>query len=254
MTFMPIDEPDSCGTGNAVAAGHKPRNLLELSVGYGLILLAIWTPQPWQSLISVAALALVLLATWASFDGWSAMGLSMTGFRRSFWLVGAALLLAAVSMTLADRLHTLHVPPHPAMFAEHFWGYILWAFLQEFLLLDFILLRLQRLLPGGKAAVIAAVGLFAVAHLPNPILTALTLLWGWIACRLFLQYRNLYTLAMAHAIFGICIAVTVPGSVNHGMRVGLGYHRQHKDPHSNQKDHTVSTHACVIADAPTRRS
>jgi hypothetical protein len=104
--------------------------------------------------------------------------------------------------------------------------------------------------------VIVAAGLFAFAHLPNPILTPLTLIWGLAACLLFLRYRNVYTLAIVHAVFGICIAVTVPGPVDHNMRVGLGYltYRPHDHHHRSQKDHIVSTDAWVIADAPTRRS
>ena len=65
--------------------------------------------------------------------------------------------------------------------------------------------------------------LFALAHLPNPILAPITLIWGFAACLLFLRYRNLYPLMIAHAILGITIAVAIPGPVVHNMRVGLGY-------------------------------
>jgi hypothetical protein len=109
------------------------------------------------------------------------------------------------------------------MFVRRFWVYALWALLQQFLLLDFVLLRLLRLLPRRKAAVTAAAGLFALAHLPNPVLTPATLIWGFAASLLFLHYRNIYTLATLHIIFGICIAITIPGPVDHNMRVGLAY-------------------------------
>jgi hypothetical protein len=68
-----------------------------------------------------------------------------------------------------------------------------------------------------------AAGIFSIAHLPSPILTPITLIWGFAACLIFLRYRNLYPLAMAHAILGISIAITIPGHVDHNMRVGLGY-------------------------------
>ena len=126
--------------------------------------------------------------------------------------------------------------------------------MQEFLLLDFFLLRLLRLLRSGKAAALAAMGLFAIAHLPNPVLTALTVLWGWISCRLFLRFRNVYPLAMAHAILGISVAITVPGPIDHDMHVGLGYFMYHPRPYlqRSQADHTVSTHVWVNADATIR--
>ena len=64
----------------------------------------------------------------------------------------------------------------------------------------------------------------------------------------------MYPLAIAHAIFGICVAVTIPGEVIHNMRVGLGYIRYKPHPvHLSQSDHVVSTDAWVRADAPTRR-
>jgi hypothetical protein len=232
------------------------RERLELAVAYGLILLAVWTPLPWQKLVSLAALAWVMLATWAGVDGWRAMGLDGAGFRRSLWVAGAALLLAIGAALVAGRAQTLHAPPSLPQFVARYSGYAIWSFLQEFLLLVFFLLRLERLLRSKRAAAMAATALFAIAHLPNPILTVLTLLWGWAACWAFLHYRNLYTLAMAHATLGICVAVTVPGPVDHNMRVGLGYltYHEHRRAQRSQKDQTVSTQPWVMAEAPTRRS
>jgi membrane protease YdiL (CAAX protease family) len=242
MTFIPAHNSATCDTESPVAVARRRRALLEVSIGYGLILFAIWTPLPWQRVIDCAALAAVVLATVISFDGWSTMGLRISGSLHSFWMVGVALLLAAPAVIVAGKLHTLQLPGSPMMFVRRYWAYALWAFLQQFLLLDFILLRLLRLLPGRKAAVTAAAGLFAVAHLPNPVLTPATLIWGFAACLFFLRYRNIYTLAAVHIIFGICIAVTVPGPVDHNMRVGLSYltYRPTGHHHRSQKDHNAS--------------
>jgi membrane protease YdiL (CAAX protease family) len=250
MTFIPTDNPATCDTESPVAAARRQRALLEVSIGYGLILFAIWTPLPWQRVIDCAALAAVVLATVISFDGWSTMGLRISGSLHSFWMVGVALLLAAPAVVLAGKLHTLQLSGSPMMFVRRYWAYALWAFLQQFLLLDFILLRLLRLLPGRKATVTAAAGLFAVAHLPNPVLTPATLIWGFAACLFFLRYRNIYTLAAVHIIFGICIAITVPGPVDHNMRVGLSYltYRPTGHHHRSQKDHIVSTKVWAIED------
>ena len=241
--------------------GHKRRrDLLEFCVTYGLIAIAVWTPLPWQRWLSLAALIWVLLATWLSFDGWRVMGFRVTHFWRALWVVAAALLLAAAAACVAAWLGTLHAPGSAALFLARYWSYTIWAFLQEFLLLNFFLLRLLRLLPGKSSAAMVATGLFALVHLPNPILTPLTFLWGYAACLIFLRYRNIYMPALAHAILGICIAVTIPGPVDHNMRVGLGYltYRQHGRPqpsdHRSQIDQTVSTRAWVTAEAPTRRS
>jgi membrane protease YdiL (CAAX protease family) len=230
------------------------RDLVDLAVGFGLILTAIWTPQPWQRWVDWTALAWVLLITTMTFDGWDANGLRESGLLRSLWVVGAALAVAGVAIVLSARLNTLHAPDSVSSFVRRYWAYAVWAFLQEFLLLDFFLRRFLRVMRGKMVAVVVTAGLFTIAHLPNPVLAPLALLWALIACALFLRYRNLYTLGMAHAIFGICIAITVPAHADRNMRVGLGYltYRAHHH-HLNHIPQMVSTVAWVMDDAPTRR-
>jgi membrane protease YdiL (CAAX protease family) len=228
---------------------------VELVVAYALILLVIWSPRPLQRWFYWAAIVWILLAVPGSFREWKTMGFRTAGFWRSFWILCAALLAAGIAVAFASRLGTLHLPSTLTGFLLGFAGYGIGAFVQQFLLQDFFLLRLLRLVHRKAAAVALAVGMFALAHLPNPILTPAALLWGLISCLVFLRYRNLFTLGIAHAVLGIALAVSVPGQLDHNMRVGLGYltFRPHHH-HRNQKDHIVSTDAWVRAEAPTRRS
>jgi membrane protease YdiL (CAAX protease family) len=221
-------------TQNSTAAHSKRRNLLELAIAYGLILIVIWTPRPWQRLLWWVAVAAVVVITSISFDGLNAMGLRAANFFRSLWVVGAALLVAALAVILAASLHTLRLPGSTVSFIKTYWAYSLWAAVQQFLLQCFFLSRLLRLLPNVKFAAAAAAALFALAHLPSPILAPITLIWGFAACLIFLRYRNLYPVAMAHAIFGVTIAITVPGHVDHNMRVGRGY-LNYRDTHKLPK-------------------
>ncbi|MGB9407277.1 MAG: CPBP family glutamic-type intramembrane protease [Terracidiphilus sp.] len=211
------------GRNSPVAARSRRRDFVELAVAYALILLVIWTPRPWQKLLWWVAAAAIAAFASTSFEGFQAMGLRRKNFLRSLWIVGLALLVAAVAVLLAARLHTLRPPGSLIQFIDKYWAYALWASVQQFLLQCFFLSRLLRLLPRAKLAAVVAAAIFAAAHLPNPILMPVTLLWGLASCLLFLRYRNLYALAMAHAILGITIAITVPGPVDHNMRVGLGY-------------------------------
>jgi hypothetical protein len=255
---------------------HQPRSarrdLLELAVGYGLIMATIWTANPAQRVLYWLAFAWIVATSWARRDGWTALGLGRKGLLQSLWVVGAALVLSAGAICIAGRTHTLHRLHGPTPIFLHGWGYIVWSIMQQFLLQSYFLLRLLRLLPGKAAPILAATGIFALAHLPNPILTPITLVWGAVSCVLFLRYRNIYTLGLAHGIMGLCVAVTVPNSLHHHMRVGLGYLRYHPrgadrrlverrltehqgwPNHRSQSDQSVSTDAWVIADAPTRRS
>ncbi len=162
------------------------------------------------------------------------------------------LILAGLAVYTADRMPRSIAYTGPTPLLRHVWGYLIWAVMQQFLLQIYFLLRLVRLLPGKVAPVVAAAGLFSLAHLPNPVLAPVTLVWGIAACFLFLRYRNIYALGLAHGILGLCVAVIVPDSIQHHMRVGIGYYRYH--PHRNHIDQIVSTDAWVMADDPTRRS
>jgi membrane protease YdiL (CAAX protease family) len=211
------------GGGNAARMRSKRRALIEIAIAYGLILAVIWTPRPWQRFLWVVALAGLAAMTWLAFDGLEAMGLRRKNFFRSLGVVGVSLAIAAVAVAVAGRMHTLHVPSGALQFIRTFWAYALWTFVQQFLMQCFFLSRFLRVLPSPRSAALATALLFALAHLPNPILAPVTLIWGFAACLIFLRYRNLYTLGMAHAIFGIMIAITIPGPVVRNMRVGLGY-------------------------------
>lgn len=241
------------------------RDLLELAIAYILIMGTIWTVNPTQRVLYWLAFAWIVATSWSRPEGWRGLGLGREGLRASLWIVGVALLLSVGAIFIASRTHTLHHLHGPTPLLRHGWGYIVWSIMQQFLLQSYFLLRLLRLLPGKIAPILAATGIFALAHLPNPILTPITFLWGVIACVLFLRYRNIYALGLAHGIMGLCVAVTVPSTLHHNMRVGLGYLRYHPHPqgrrlagysphHLSQIDHSVSTDAWVIADAPTLRS
>ena len=218
----------------------RSRDISELAISYGLILLVIWTPRPEQRWFYITAAADIVIILFRSFRTPQQMGLRTTNFVRSSWIIGVALLLSVIAIALAAWQHTLLPFEGPSAFLRRYWGYALWSFAQQILLQDFFLQRLRRLLPTNTAAVLASAGIFALAHLPNPILTIVTLIMGLAACTLFLRYRNLYPLSIAHAILGITLAITVPGPVIRNMRVGLGYltyphHHLHYRNHSSVK-------------------
>ncbi|HKF46266.1 MAG TPA: CPBP family glutamic-type intramembrane protease [Terracidiphilus sp.] len=212
-------------------AGGRRRVWLELAVGYGLIVATIWTPRPQQAWLWWAALAWIVASSWWSFPGWAAMGFRRGGFVASLWVVGVACVLSACAVIVAIRLHTLRIP-HSAMGWVLAWGgYIVWSFVQQYLLQGYFLFRFLRLITRRELAALAAAGIFAAAHLPNPLLTTVTLIWGVVACLVFLRCRNVYTLMLTHAILGVSLAITVPGPVMHNMRVGIGY-LQYRAGHS----------------------
>jgi membrane protease YdiL (CAAX protease family) len=199
------------------------RDLIELILGYGLILFVLWMPEFPQRILSPVALVVTLSIVLARCPSLDDLGVGLRGLGRSFWILPAAIVVAIVSVAVARRIGTLH-PLYKGDF-KHIVGYVAWTLYQQFLMNDLFMPRLSRLVGNEGAAVGLAAVLFAAAHLPNLPLTAATLVWGAISCGLFMHYKNLYALGLAQGLLGLCFAVCVPDSLHHHLRVGLGYLR-----------------------------
>jgi membrane protease YdiL (CAAX protease family) len=220
----------SLTTGHPRIRDLRSRDLFEVILGYGLILAVIWTPNPLQRFLYWIALVTILVITLLRRESLNTLGLGTRGLASSLWIIGLALGLAAITVWVASRLHTLHSLFGQAPLIAHVWGYLIWALMQQFLLQSYFLSRMLRLVPSRWQAVAITALLFSLAHIPNPVLVSLTLIWGVISCVFFLRYRNLYTLALTHCILGVCVAVTVPNHIHRHMRVGLGYLHYHQRP------------------------
>src|SRR5580658_10350048 len=203
----------------------RTRDLIELIFGYGMIVGIIWTPEQLQRFLSPVALLFTLAVVLARGQTRDELGLGWRGFIPSLWILPAAIALSAVSVFVAAKIGTLH-PLYKADFA-HISGYVLWTIYQQFLLQDYFMDRLLRLVANKSAAVSLAGTLFAAAHLPNLVLTAATVVWGIASCALFRRYRNLWALGLAQGLLGLIFAICIPGSLHHHLRVGLGYLRYH---------------------------
>jgi hypothetical protein len=203
----------------------RARDLAELILGYGVIVGVIWTPERLQHVFSPMVLVLTLLVVLWRRPSRDELGLGWRGLVSSLWILPAAIALAALSMFVAARIGTLH-PLYQADFT-HVAGYLLWTVYQQFLLQDYFMDRLLRLVSSESAAVVLAGTLFAAAHLPNLVLTGATLVWGMVSCALFRRYRNLWALGLAQGLLGLCVAISVPDALHHHLRVGLGYLRYH---------------------------
>lgn len=208
-----------------LAAGGRRRDAVELGVTYVLVLAGCWTPRIPQRIIFWIAIGWVAAVLLARREDWKDLGLGWRGSLRSLWLVAAALAVGGIAVAAAAGLHTLH--DYSSSAHRPLWpracGYLLWAVVQQIVLQDVVLLRLLRLIRSRVWAVAIAAALFASAHLPNPLLVPLTIVWGALACWLFLRYRGIYTLGIAHAILGLAVALSFPNHIDHHMRVGWGY-------------------------------
>lgn len=193
-----------------------------LLVAYALLECALWTAGETQKVFSLMFLLWIVGTTISERPALKEVGLGMSG------LVGAsrALLYTAaafgVMVAVASWFGTLRSLGSGFAFS-HAAGYVLWSFIQEFILNAYFYLTLEKLLGDGRKAMWGAVALFVLAHIPNPILLVATLLLSLAFVPVFRRYRNIYPLGLGHAILGITLALSVPENLLAHMRVGLGY-------------------------------
>jgi hypothetical protein len=103
--------------------------------------------------------------------------------------------------------------------------YFAWCLLQEFVLQSFFANRLWAVFGEPRKAALVNGFIFAAVHLPNPVLVPVTFLGGYVLTRVFFATRNILPLALAQAIVGSLLAVSLPTGWHHGLRVGPGYYR-----------------------------
>jgi len=206
----------------ADSASGRRRLGLQIVLVYASLESALWTAGIVQVVFIALTAVLATAMTLSERRSLAELGLDPRSIRRGWWIVPVGAALAALTLLAAWRWHTLRLPTDSPSLDRRVLLYLVWALMQQFLLQSFIFLRLEQLL-RGRRAVIAAALLFASAHIPNPVLVPVTLVGGLLLSELFRRYRTLYLLAVAQALVALALAISVPETVLHDMRVGIGY-------------------------------
>jgi len=147
-------------------------------------------------------------------------GVQRAAFRAALGWSGAVTCASALGIYLAGlRLGTWHD-------RGDLWinlaALIPWGLGQQFAL-HTVFLREAQATVGRPGGVLLAALMFAILHLPNPFLTAMTgvgaLAWCWIYDR----HPNLIPLALSHALLTLAILYAFDDAMTGRLRIGAAY-------------------------------
>ncbi len=148
------------------------------------------------------------------------------GFRRDNFLSSCRLLLLPTATAVLVIIATGWFMTH-SIFAGHararYFSLPLWALFQQYALNGFINRRAQFALGKGLKSISLVAVIFALLHLPNPLLAMVTFAGGLIWAAVYQQQPNLFALALSHTMVSITLALTLSPNLLNSLRVGFKY-------------------------------
>jgi hypothetical protein len=190
----------------------EPLGVFALIVGY------IWRWRYRHPLSWMAILGLVLVSHALRRETPASLGFRVANLKSVLGaLAPAVLLLAAALLATGAMCHTIRAVTLDSAFAS-LGLYCLWGLFQQYLLNGYFLNRFVEASPAG-APLIAAIA-FSGIHTPNWFLMAVTLLAGFVCAKIYLKFRNLYALGLAHGAIGFLLYLCVPDTISHHLYVG----------------------------------
>jgi len=197
---------------------------VEVTAMYACVLLYIWRWQYSHPRVWVLLLAIVLATHVVHRDRLRDLGLTRFHLRASAEVILPLALAVYLPVVLAGFLTgriRFMIPGLAAL--AYLGGYGSWCVGQQYLAQSYFHHRLMSVVRSRHLSSLLVAVMFGGAHLPNPVLTAVTTLGGFVFSEVFARRRNIWPLALAQTAGGFLVAALTPAGLIHNMRVGPGY-------------------------------
>ncbi len=199
--------------------GTTTRDIAQAVLFTGGVALYLWVrDRAWSPALAGILLLGVITVLRSRRETAASLGLAPRAFLEACgrWRWGLAAAAAALATAAGPRL----------LDAGLWWDgfvYFWWAAVQQLLYQSMVAVPLRNAMnPPGRAC-LAAGALFALVHLPNPVLAPATFVWGGLASRLFQRVPSVFGLALLQTLLSSALYWIVPATWHHGFRVGVSY-------------------------------
>ena len=206
---------------------------IEITLIFSFIMVLVWTlpgdPKNWTlgHWILVTLGLVFVLGSWRyRKDNLKMVGLLPDDFNQArpifIWVMASLSVLIGMAFIINPVFW--EQPNFGQKVSDQLKNYLAWAVFQQLILHGYFTNRLQIIFKKPWLTAMIAGLLFALVHLPNPVLAIGALIFGGAGAYFFLKSRNLYILALAHAILGTAVKYLVANQLlDHAMRVGPGF-------------------------------
>jgi hypothetical protein len=203
------------------------RPALQPAIFVCLALAFVWVVRPTSNdWLKTPLLTIIVLIPFSSNylhrDSLRDLGIRLDNLPDSLREVGIATVIGAVTILATGAL--AGVEPH---FGRRALNSLLlypgWGLVQQYAMQSFTYRRIKDSVrrPGTAAALTAAA--FAAIHYPNLALAGVTLVGGYVWCRLFERHPNLFTLALSHGWLAVVLRASWPATWLHSLTIGPDY-------------------------------
>jgi hypothetical protein len=195
---------------------------LEPAAVFVLIMLYIWrwrftAPHAWIYILGVVVLSHIVHR-----ERTASLGFRWNNFEECMETLAPAVLLVAISLiacgVLLQTMRNIRFDHGLLCFV----AYCPWGLFQQYLLNGYFTNRLLAAASARHVPLIAA-ALFSGTHLPNWFLMLVTFAAGYCSTKIYMKYRNVYFLGLAHGMIGSLLFVVIPDSISHHLTVGPGF-------------------------------
>ena len=197
--------------------------LAQLGIVFLLIEGTLWTRGLTQDYWFLAALTAIIVSVLFTRPKANELGVGLRGLAGASIAIPISLAFSAITLLVAWKLGTLRLVNGTFQVPWHSLFYAIWALEQEFILNAFFYRRFEWLMGRTTGSLVLTALLFSLVHLPNPVLVPATFIGGLFFVAVFRRFRNIYPLAIAHAVLGLTIGMAFPDHLIRHMRVGIGF-------------------------------